>query len=109
MGLSAVNSINLARILAQSVYYLFAWLRLSSELRKSTTFVVPTGNFDSVFAGWLLTKMGVEFPEFRVATNQNDVCTDFSILNMLCLMRPSLAPSMDIKLHQILKGYSTLF
>ena len=59
VDLSAVNSINLARILAQSVYYLYAWLRLPYEERESTTFVVPTGNFGNVFAGWLLTKMGI--------------------------------------------------
>ena len=100
VGLSAVNSINLARILAQSVYYLFAWLRLSSELRKSTTFVVPTGNFGNVFAGWLLTKMGVEFPEFRVATNQNDVLHRLFNSGEYALseVRPSLAPSMDIQI-----------
>ena len=59
VDLSAVNSINLARILAQSVYYLYAWLKLPPEERESTTFVVPTGNFGNVFAGWLLTKMGI--------------------------------------------------
>ena len=46
VGLSAVNSINLARILAQSVYYLFAWLKLDENERKNTTFVVPTGNLE---------------------------------------------------------------
>jgi threonine synthase len=99
VGLSAVNSINLARILAQSVYYLYAWLRLDPVERKETSFVVPTGNFGNVFAGWLLTKMGVDFPEFRVATNQNDVLhrlfsTGEYSLGSVC---PSLAPSMDIQ------------
>ena len=73
VGLSAVNSINLARILAQSVYYLFAWLKLGQAERLNTTFVVPTGNFGNVFAGWLLTKMNLPIKGFRVATNQNDV------------------------------------
>ncbi len=99
VGLSAVNSINLARILAQSVYYLFAWLRLSPEIRRKTTFVVPTGNFGNVFAGWLLTQMKVDFYEFRVATNQNDVLHrlfgggEYSLSEV----RPSFAPSMDIQ------------
>lgn len=99
VGLSAVNSINLARILAQSVYYLYAWLRLGSKDRENTTFVVPTGNFGNVFAGWLLTKMGIIIRGFRVATNQNDVLHrlfhtgEYSLGTVI----PSLAPSMDIQ------------
>lgn len=99
VGLSAVNSINLARILAQSVYYLYAWLRLGSDLKKTTSFVVPTGNFGNVFAGWLLTKMNVPVHEFRVATNQNDVLHRLfkSGEYSLSEVSPSLAPSMDIQ------------
>ena len=99
IGLSAVNSINLARILAQSVYYLYAWLRLSSDVREHTTFVVPTGNFGNVFAGWLLTKMGIQFGGFRVATNQNDILHRLfgSGEYQLGEVSPSLAPSMDIQ------------
>ena len=99
VGLSAVNSINLARILAQTVYYLYAWLRLGEGVRESTTFVVPTGNFGNVFAGWLLTKMGIRISGFRVATNQNDVLHrlfdtgEYSLGSVV----PSLAPSMDIQ------------
>ena len=99
VGLSAVNSINLARILAQSVYYLFAWLRLGSKDRENTTFVVPTGNFGNVFAGWLLTKMGIVIRGFRVATNQNDVLHRLFDSGEYSLgeVSPSLAPSMDIQ------------
>ncbi len=99
VGLSAVNSINLARILAQSVYYLYAWLRLERIERTETTFVVPTGNFGNVFAGWLLTKMGVDFHEFRVATNRNDVLHRLFSTGEYSLgsVSQSLAPSMDIQ------------
>ena len=99
VGLSAVNSINLARILAQSVYYLFAWLRLGSRDRENTTFVVPTGNFGNVFAGWLLTKMGIVIRGFRVATNQNGVLHRLFDSGEYSLgeVSPSLAPSMDIQ------------
>jgi len=99
IGLSAVNSINLARILAQSVYYLYAWLRLPPKSRELTTFVVPTGNFGNVFAGWLLTKMGIRFGSFRVAINQNDVLHRLfgSGTYELGAVSPSLAPSMDIQ------------
>ena len=99
VGLSAVNSINLARILAQSAYYLSAWLRLSRESREDTVFVVPTGNFGNVFAGWLLSKMGVNFGGFRVATNQNDVLHRLFQTGEYVLgpVAPSHAPSMDIQ------------
>ena len=97
--LSAVNSINLARILAQCVYYLWAWLRLPPELRKNMEVVVPTGNFGNVFAGWLLSEMGVPWKRFRIATNQNDIL--FRLFETGVYEKdqvsPSLAPSMDIQ------------
>lgn len=97
--LSAVNSINLARILAQCVYYLYAWLRLPARAQAEAEFVVPTGNFGNVLAGWMLQKMGVPLRGFRVATNQNDILYqlfttgDYHVTDV----RPSLAPSMDIQ------------
>ncbi len=97
--LSAVNSINIARVLAQSVYYLYAWLRLPESERLNVEFVVPTGNFGNVFSGWLLQQMGVPIVGFKVATNRND------ILHRLFTtaeyrsgeVQASLAPSMDIQ------------
>jgi threonine synthase len=97
--LSAVNSINLARVLAQCVYYLFAWLRLPEAERGNVEFVVPTGNFGNVLAGWLLQQMGVPIRGFKVATNQNDILYrlfttgDYRVSDV----HPSLAPSMDIQ------------
>ena len=97
--LSAVNSINLARVLAQCVYYLSAWLRLPAAARDGAEFVVPTGNFGNVLAGWMLQKMGVPIRGFRIATNQNDILFrlfttgEYSVAGV----RPSLAPSMDIQ------------
>jgi threonine synthase len=98
-ALSAVNSINLARVLAQSVYYLYAWLRLTPAERARAEFVVPTGNFGNVFAGWLLTRMGVPIPGFQVATNQNDILHRFFTTGeyRVGTVQPSLAPSMDIQ------------
>lgn len=97
--LSAVNSINLARVLAQCVYYLSAWLRLPAATRADVEFVVPTGNFGNVLAGWMLQRMGVPIRGFKVATNQNDILYrlfttgDYRVSEVL----PSLAPSMDIQ------------
>jgi threonine synthase len=97
--LSAVNSINLARVLAQCVYYLSAWLRLPEFERANVEFVVPTGNFGNVLAGWLLQQMGVPIRGFKVATNQNDILYRLFTTGEYRVgdVQPSLAPSMDIQ------------
>lgn len=97
--LSAVNSINLARVLAQCVYYLHAWLKLPASERGNVEFIVPTGNFGNVLAGWMLQKMGVPIRGFRVATNQNDILYRLFTTGEYRLgdVHPSLAPSMDIQ------------
>jgi threonine synthase len=97
--LSAVNSINLARVLAQCVYYLYAWLRVPAANRGEVEFVVPTGNFGNVLAGWMLQKMGVPIAGFKVATNQNDILYRLFTTGEYRLgdVHPSLAPSMDIQ------------
>jgi len=99
VGLSAVNSINLARILAQCVYYLAAYFRLPAGVRDAATFVVPTGNFGNVLAGWLVRRMGVPIRGFRVATNQNDILHRLFQTGTYELgpVAPSVAPSMDIQ------------
>ena len=76
--LSSVNSINIARVLAQSVYYLYAWLRLPPEQQATAVFSVPTGNFGNVLAGWMLQRMGVPIHGFRIATTRMTSCTAFS-------------------------------
>lgn len=98
-GLSAVNSINIARILAQCVYYIWAWLRLPESVRETVEFVVPTGNFGNVLAGWLAARMGLKVGGFRVATNQNDILFRFFTTGRYeeGVVKPSFAPSMDIQ------------
>ncbi len=97
--LSAVNSINLVRILAQCVYYLYAWLKLPVTERDNVEFVVPTGNFGNVLAGWLLQQMGVSIRGFKVATNQNDILYHLFTTGeyRVGAVQASLAPSMDIQ------------
>src|SRR4051812_31234782 len=97
--LSAVNSINIARVLAQCVYYIWAWLRLPEEKRADVEFVVPTGNFGNVLAGWLAHGMGLPAGSFRVATNQNDILYRFFTSGEYRQgdVNPSHAPSMDIQ------------
>ncbi len=99
-SLSAVNSINIARILAQCVYYFWAWLRLPKAAReKGVHFVVPTGNFGNILAGWLARKMGLPIATLRVATNQNDILHRLFTTGVYQVgeVKPSLAPSMDIQ------------
>jgi len=98
-NLSAVNSINLARILAQCVYYIYAYLKLPHSKRGNLQFIVPTGNFGNVLAGWMVSQMGVGGLHFKVATNQNDILYRLFETGIYELgkVEPSYAPSMDIQ------------
>ena len=70
--MSGVNSINWARIIAQSVYYFYSY-SLVENTGEPTNFSVPTGNFGDVYAGYLAKKMGLPINKLIVATNQNDI------------------------------------
>ena len=95
MGLSAVNSINWARVMAQVVYYVVA----TDVLRGPVDFTVPTGNFGNVLAGWIAKKMGAPIDRLVVASNANDILTRFFLDNDMSTapVVPSLSPSMDIQ------------
>jgi threonine synthase len=96
--ISAVNSINWARLMAQVVYYFAAALRLGGPERK-IAFSVPTGNFGDVFAGHVAARMGLPIERLIVATNVNDILHralsqgDYSA----GAVTPTAAPSMDIQ------------
>ncbi|KAK2460770.1 hypothetical protein APHAL10511_007240 [Amanita phalloides] len=82
--LGAVNSINWARILAQTVYYVLSYFHLLKSLPASANsdeieiqFVVPTGNFGDVLAGYYAKRMGLPMTKLAVATNANDILTRF--------------------------------
>ena len=98
-GLSAINSINIVRVLAQAVYYVHAYMQLPPENRDDVNFVVPTGNFGNIFAGWMVHQMGLPVDQFVVATNQNDIL--YRLFNTGKYepesVHPSHAPSMDIQ------------
>ena len=70
--MSGVNSINWARIIAQSVYYFYSYF-LIEDNNEPINFSVPTGNFGDVYAGYLAKKIGLPINKFVVATNQNDI------------------------------------
>jgi threonine synthase len=95
IGLTAVNSINFARIAAQSVYYFTA----TAALGRPATFVVPTGNFGDIFAGEAAARMGLDIERLVIATNQNDIMA--RALNdgvyQAGAAHHTLSPSMDIQ------------
>jgi threonine synthase len=97
VNLSAVNSINWARIAAQIPYYVAAALALGAPDRE-VAFAVPTGNFGNVLAAWAARRMGVPIARLIVASNRNDILTRFLADNDMSIraVEPSLSPSMDI-------------
>jgi threonine synthase len=96
--LTAVNSINWARILAQVVYYFYAALELGAPA-KSVSFSVPTGNFGDIYAGHIARKMGLPIDQLIIATNNNSLlsrCLKNGVYDLLDVI-PTLSPSMDIQ------------
>jgi threonine synthase len=71
INMSGVNSINWARIIAQTVYYFYTYFQIKDD--RPVNFSVPTGNFGDVYAGYLAKKMGLPINKLIVATNQNDI------------------------------------
>ena len=98
LTLSAVNSINWARLMAQVVYYFYAGVRLGAP-ERAIAFSVPTGNFGDVFAGYVAAKMGLPVAKLIVATNVNDILHralssgDYSAAGVVA----TPTPSMDIQ------------
>ncbi len=98
MRLSAVNSINWARIAAQIPYYFAAGLALGAPDRE-VAFSVPTGNFGNVLAAWAAARMGLPVAKLVVACNRNDILARFLAANDMSIrpVESSLSPSMDIQ------------
>ncbi len=94
MQLSAVNSINWARVMAQIVYYVTA-----TDALGRISMVVPSGNFGNVFSGWIARQMGANIDQLVVASNANDILERFFNRNEMTTapVVPSLSPSMDIQ------------
>ena len=104
VGLSAVNSINWARVMAQVVYYVVAAERLGGR-RSPVAFSVPTGNFGNVFAGHVARCSGLVVPQLVVGSNTNDVLTQFFVEGTMTIdeVVPTSSPSMDIQVSSNLE------
>ena len=98
VGLSAVNSINFARIVAQSVYYFTAAVALGAPQRE-IAFAVPSGNFGDGFAGYVAKRMGLPIARIIVATNSNDILARAFEEGRYVrgVTNPTLSPAMDIQ------------
>jgi threonine synthase len=107
-SLGAVNSINWARILAQIVYYFYAWGRVSGgDPAYKMTYSVPTGNFGDIFAGYMAMRMGLPVERLILATNRNDILTRFvhSGVYEAGEVYPTISPSMDIQISSNFERY----
>jgi threonine synthase len=96
VSLTAVNSINFARIAAQSIYYFTA----AAQLEQPAVFIVPTGNFGDIFAGEAAQRMGLPIARLVIATNTNDILVR-ALKSGVYAPGPAhatLSPSMDIQL-----------
>ena len=106
--LRAINSINFARILAQTVYYFYAYFQVAKEKDiKSLNFSVPTGNFGDIFAGYLAKRMGLPIGKLIVATNENNILERFikDGVYQPGEFRCTYSPSMDIQLASNFERY----
>ena len=106
--LGAVNSINWARILAQTVYYFYAWGRVSGgDPGRRVSFSVPTGNFGDVFAGYLARRMGLPVDRLMIATNRNDILFRFVYTGIYEAgpVYQTLSPAMDIQIASNFERY----
>jgi len=105
--LGSVNSINWARILAQIVYYFYAWFRVTNDIRERVSFVVPTGNFGNVLAGYYAKLMGLPIDKLIVGTNENDILHRFFSRGEYrsTEVKETLSPSMDIQISSNFERY----
>lgn len=106
-SLGAVNSINWARVLAQVVYYFYAYFRVAETFGQEVVFSVPTGNFGDIFAGYAAKRMGLPIKRLLLATNENNILTrfinggDYSLGDVVS----TVSPSMDIQLASNFERY----
>ena len=105
--LGSVNSINWARILAQIVYYFYAWFQVTRDNSEFVSFAVPTGNFGNVLAGYYARRMGLPIDKIVVGTNENDILHRFFCNGEYkqTEVKETLSPSMDIQISSNFERY----
>jgi threonine synthase len=108
-NLGAINSINWARVLAQVVYYIYAWLKFDRMGESSIDFSIPTGNFGDIFAGFVAKRMlpPGAINRLVLATNENDILSRFVAKGdySKSTVVPTFSPSMDIQVASNFERY----
>lgn len=100
-AIGAVNSINWARLMAQIVYYVALWLRVTTNNDQRVSFAVPSGNFGNICAGHIAREMGLPIDTLILATNENNVLHEFFTtgryrVRVAAEVAATSSPSMDI-------------
>ncbi len=96
-SLTAINSINWARLIAQVVYYFWSHLQINN---KDINFIVPSGNFGNIFSAYVAKQMGLPISRLHVATNENDILKSIITRGQMTkkIVSQTLSPSMDIQI-----------
>lgn len=89
-GLSSANSINIGRLLPQTVYYFHAWSQVAADSSEKVVFSVPSGNFGNLTAGLIARRMGLPVERFVTATNENNEVPEFLRTGIYKPVIPSL-------------------
>ncbi len=88
-SLSSANSINIGRLLPQSVYYFYGWARLSETGNEKAVFSVPSGNYGNLMGGILAGKMGLPVSRFIISTNRNNEVPEYLKTGLYKMISPS--------------------
>jgi threonine synthase len=107
-SLGSVNSVNWARVLAQIVYYFYAFFRVQETTgAEKVQFSVPTGNFGDIMAGWIAAQMGLPVKKLILATNENNILSRFFNSGEYSIgeVVPTISPSMDIQVASNFERY----
>ncbi len=106
--IGAVNSVNWARVLAQTVYYFKAFFDVQKATNSAEVrFAVPTGNFGDILAGWYAMQMGLDISQLILATNENDILARFFSSGVYSMgdVHHTLSPAMDIQVASNFERY----
>jgi threonine synthase len=107
-SLGSVNSVNWARVLAQIVYYFYAFFRVQESTgAQQVQFAVPTGNFGDILAGYIAAQMGLPVKKLILATNENNILSRFFNTGTYSIgeVVPTISPSMDIQVASNFERY----
>jgi threonine synthase len=89
MSLTSANSINIGRLLPQSVYYFYAYSKLAANINENAIFSVPSGNFGNLMGGLIAKKMGLPVNKFVISTNENDEVSEYLRNGIYKMIDPS--------------------